>query len=163
MSYVEPMSYVEDFIKERNAKRKLFPPGEWDNEPERTEWKSEAGFPCISLRAGSAGALCGYVGVPPGHPWHGKSYEDLESSTIQVHGGVTYASPCQGEVCHVAAPGEPDDVWWLGFDCAHAFDYCPGFADSGRKRLDCEVYRNLAYVKAECESLAAQAKEAALP
>lgn len=33
------------------------------------------------------GFLCGYIGVPPGHPWYGQDMDDVE---CDVHGGVTY-------------------------------------------------------------------------
>jgi hypothetical protein len=145
---------LKNHIAERDRRRKEFPPGEWDTEPERTEFTTAAGFPAITLRSGIIGALCGYVGVPPGHPWHGKYEDDIE---CEVHGGLTYASECGGEVCHVARPGESEDLWWVGFDCAHAFDYSPGL-DGGRlPPLACSTYKNLAYVKNECERLAAQA------
>lgn len=65
-------------------------------------------------------------------------------------------------ICHVPAPGEPDDIWWFGFDCAHAGDRMPGMEAAlrsigGRSLPHCgDVYRDLAYVKAECASLARQ-------
>jgi len=87
-----------------------------------------------------------------------------------VHGGLTYADACQegddGEtICHVAAPGEPEPLWWFGFDCSHAGDLNPARAyrdlmrgwggDRG------ERYRDAAYVKAECATLAAAAAASA--
>ena len=49
----------------------------------------------------------GYVGVPPDHPWYGKTDPD-----VIIHGGITYASS--------RPPGnEPDGYWWVGFDTAH--------------------------------------------
>lgn len=35
---------------------------------------------------------------------------------LAVHGGLTYSDRCHDDICHVPAPGEPDDVWWFGFD-----------------------------------------------
>ena len=34
------------------------------------------------------GSLCGYLGVPPNHPWYGKSWDGID---CDVHGGLTYA------------------------------------------------------------------------
>lgn len=105
-------------------------PGPWQDEPDKEQWADGAtGYACL-LKRGPVGALCGYVGVPAGHPWHGVGYDDIEPYP-EVHGGLTYSSLCQegpeGEtICHVAAPGEPEPLWWLGFDCAHAFDTWPG-------------------------------------
>ena len=98
----------------------------WLKEPDRVLFKYE-GFPCLLNRA-PTGAWCGYVGVPPGHPAHGKDYGDVE---VHVHGGLTYSDSCQedGPICHVPEPGEPDDVWWLGFDCAHYNDFAPKHDD----------------------------------
>src|SRR5215510_304522 len=28
-------------------------------------------------------------------------------------------------ICHTPSPGEPDNVWWLGFDCCHLGDLYP--------------------------------------
>lgn len=142
-------------------------PGPWQDEPDRKEWK-HAGFACLIVRVPSHGALCGYVGVPPGHPWHGKDYGDVEVAfpDIDVHGGLTYAAKCHGRVCHVPAPGEPDELWWLGFDHAHAFDVSPAYSARYRElyghhsNFD-EVYRDMNYATAGVEHLAEQAALAA--
>lgn len=104
------------------------------------------------------GAWCGYVGVPPGHPWHGQPYDDVDAG---VHGGLTYAEACQGSVCHVPKPGEPDDVWWLGFDCGHYQDAVPAMIAMGYRSLGLDgTYRDQAYVTAETKRLADQAMAA---
>lgn len=134
--------------------------GEWDQEPDKIQWKDDAtGLPCLIVR-GPHGALCGYVGVAPGHPLFGQGGDDLS-----VHGGVTYGSPCQENadeakgICHKPGVGEPDHVYWFGFDTAHAGDFCPKFD----KNLGAPTgwgenvaYRNIAYVESECRSLAQQ-------
>jgi hypothetical protein len=81
-----------------------------------------------------------------------------------VHGGITYAGPCEGVICHVPRPGEPDDVWWLGFDMAHGGDFSPGYSKyQGEmwRQGQWETYRNVAYVRGYCERLAEQIVEAA--
>lgn len=130
-----------------------FGPGPWMDEPDRKEFTHD-GYTCLIVRV-PHGHLCGYVAVPSGHPWHGKGYDDVAAD---VHGGLTYASACSGSVCHVPKAGEPDDVWWLGFDHAHLGDYSPGL-NLGYGRP--EEYRTIGYAEAECRSLAEQAKEAA--
>lgn len=142
-----------------------WPDGPWKTEPDRVEWLSH-GLPCLISR-GPSGALCGYVAVPPGHSMHGKDYNETDLDWCP-HGGLTYADKCnEGPVCHVAREGEPDAVWWLGFDCAHHGDLLPqhealltktGFSMTvagssgfwGKRE-----YRDLAYVTAEVEQLAA--------
>lgn len=134
-------------------------PGPWQMEPDRVEFEAH-GFPCLIVRVESHGALCGYVAVPPGHPWHGKGYDDVPAD---AHGGLTYSEACSGRICHVPKPGEPDNVWWLGFDHAHSGDHCPAHARFGSSfRLsDFETYKTIDYARAGCESLAAQARKAA--
>lgn len=161
---------MEKTINVPKIDKSNWPDGPWKNEPDRVEFKHE-GFDCLIQRV-PHGNLCGYVAMPPGHPWHGKHYDDLEG--IEVHGGLTFSEECGGgfggAVCHVPSPGEPDNVWWLGFDMAHAWDYAPnahfcnnpemiayrlmGFddlADGGGE------YRTVEYVTEECKKLAAQA------
>jgi len=59
-------------------------------------------------------------------------------------------------VCHKPDPGEPDNVWWFGFDCAHAFDKMPALRRYSGYSHPSETYRDQAYVTAEVEKLASQ-------
>lgn len=75
------------------------------------EWEA-FGLQCAVVQGREGSSRCGYVRVPPGHPLHGKNYDDFD---IEVHGGLTFAEeePCAHE----------DGIgWWFGFDCAHAGD-----------------------------------------
>lgn len=139
-------------------------PGPWSDEPDKEQFADEAtGYACL-VKRNTMGALCGYVGVPEGHPWHGKDYDEIEPD---VHGGLTYADSCQEgpedmTICHVPAPSEPEPLWWLGFDCHHFRDIGPAMqarmreAGYGIDMPGC-TYKTIAYVKAECAGLAAQA------
>lgn len=174
--------------------------GPWDVEPDRLEWRDAAtGMPCLIVR-NHLGSLCGYVGVPPGHPFHGIDYagcalawacndakgerswdcKHRPEALVDVHGGLTYADRCNAPsgICHVAKPDEPDDVWWLGFDCAHGGDVTPAMdamrAALGKIKLPGlkvptaltsgspfdevwkPTYKDVDYVKGECAQLAAQ-------
>lgn len=150
-------------VKEHVIDRTSWTSGPWDSEPDRIQWKTAAGLPGLIVRNYS-GALCGYAAVPPGHPLHGADYDDAR---VDVHGGLTYADACRedGPICHVPEPGEPDDVWWFGFDCNHYQDLAPGLDATLRKvgheptRIGGEVYRTIDYVTAEVESLARQLVE----
>ena len=83
---------------------------------------------------------------------------------IEVHGGLTYSGPCRpvrkdgGGVCHVPDPGEPDNVWWFGFDCAHAGDAMPQYNSLHNFNRD-DSYRDIDYVTRQCGALALQLKE----
>ncbi len=130
-----------------------WPSGPWEGEPDRLEWRLDDCALPLLIQRGPLGVLCGYVGVPPWHPAYGKDYDGVD---VDVHGGLNYAERCQRHICHVPRPGESDDVWWLGFDCAHAWDLIPTLAKySATLCSDC-TYRDIAYVKAEVESLARQ-------
>lgn len=139
-----------------------WPPGAWHDEPDRIQWKTAAGLPGLLVRHRRLGHLCGYAAVPAGHPAYGSGYDAVD---VQVHGGLTYADRCEadGPICHVPEPGQPDDVWWLGFDCAHAGDRSPG-QEAIMRGLELpnlppwyvEGYRDVAYVRGEVEQLAHQ-------
>lgn len=147
--------------------------GPWNAEPDKMQWTDEAtGLPCLFVR-NHMGGLCGYVGVPEGHRDFQLSYNDC--SPYDVHGGLTFAAfcrePAKGEpnhsICHVPGEGEPDRVWWLGFDCGHGGDLLPGMnhqlrrAGMGYGFLGGEIYRDVPYVREQCTELARQIKAAA--
>lgn len=65
-------------------------------------------------------SLCGYVGITKEHPYYGRRYNTKEMMNLGVHGGLTFTGKLDmTDVKH------SDKHWWLGFDCAHAFDYIP--------------------------------------
>jgi len=123
--------------------------GEWDNEPDRVDF-IHAGFSCFILR-NRTGNWCGYVGVPSTHSLYEKDYMELNVD-ILVHGGLTYADKCRDTICHIPQPGMPDDVWWFGFDTAHANDLTPYIP----LHFDGMEYRNKDYAINETEKLAEQ-------
>lgn len=147
--------------------------GPWKDEPDRGQWVDPATDLDCLVKRGPAGQWCGYVGVPPGHPWHGRDYSDVD---VEVHGGLTYSDLCQeGDVdtepaiCHVPEPGRPADVWWLGFDCAHFMDLCPRYDQMpvgdgttvGDVLKPYATYKDMAYAVAQTILLAEQVASAA--
>jgi hypothetical protein len=80
-------------------------PGPWSEEPDKAQWVDAAtGYDCL-IKRNQWGALCGYVGVPQGHPFYGLKLNwdgDDPLSELDVHGGVTFA-----EGCH-----EPTHEWY---------------------------------------------------
>lgn len=146
-------------IKYRYIDKSNWPHGPWDDEPDKIQWPDPVtGLPCLAVRS-SMGNWCGYVGVPEGHPYFMKEYGDVD---VACHGGLTFSGSCAEDgsdhgICHVVEPGESDRVWWLGFDCGHAFDLMPGM-----RLMEGSVYRNLTYVQDQCFLIAAQLKAACL-
>lgn len=144
-----------------------WPSGEWDSEPDKVQWQDDAtGLPCLAVRHGTSGHWCGYVGVSPSHPFHGKDYDEVG---LDAHGGLTFSDSCQASeteetgVCHVPGDGETDHVWWFGFDCAHAWDNRPqDFVNEhkyggGIWRVGADTsYKTLDFVKRQCKALAGQ-------
>ena len=144
--------------------------GEWQAEPDKVQWPDEAtGLPCLAVRHPSSGHWCGYVGVAEGHPLYGVGYDDAyDRIEIDVHGGLTYANACapseteKSGVRHVPSEGEPDHVWWFGFDCAHSGDLQPAYAARYPElsHFDDESYRSLGYVQKHCRWLAKSLRDA---
>ncbi len=130
--------------------RSLWGAGPWDDEPDALAWRTLAGYTAQAKRSLPLGYWCGYVAVPPGHPCHGRERSDLPDLT--VHGGVTWAGK--------AAEG---GAWWIGFDCTHAYDARP--SDRMIEKLvgsdvaSRGVYRDLGFVRMQCERLAQQLHE----
>ena len=137
------------------ADRSTWGRGPWDQEPEDRIDFVHAGFAAF-IKRGPMGVWCGYVGVPNTHPLYGKSYGDADDAGIEVHGGLTYANKCAGEICHVPEPGMPDDVWWFGFDCGHWNDIVPSMA---RYHEETGIYRDKTYAIEQARLLAAQLKD----
>ena len=128
-----------------NPPREQWGEGPWQQEPDRVEFMYD-GFDCL-LHRNWTGVWCGYVGVKPGHPMHGKPYGDLN---LDAHGGLTYSDGCHGCICHESAGG--DKLWWLGFDCGHGGDLVPAMG----RALDCMTYRDMDYAIAQVKGLAVQ-------
>lgn len=157
-------------MKKKQVDDTEYPDGPWQDEPDWARWEDDiTGLPCLIRRNPSIGNLCGYVGVPEDHPLHGVDYSQCiyiahgrecpdpeqeewgycdhePQSLIDVHGGVTFA----GE--HPDDSEKDGPEWWVGFDCAHLGDVCPGM-DVGQSR---GTYRRFRYVRGETEGLARQ-------
>ena len=140
-------------------------------------------FPCSIHKHDTLGTLCGYLGVLPIHPWYGKDQGDELLYQIDVHGGITlvchekssrqmspeYRAAFLADVRPlpefkwVSTPNKDNeswphdtrqDVWWVGFDCAHLYDLVPAHPRPG------DIYRDERYVRRELEGLARQAADA---
>lgn len=157
------------------------PSGIWDNEPDKFEWEHK-GFACVIVRHSSTGSLCGYVGIPKEHIWHGKGYNDqvpwdnLETHKLDIDKMGVVACFCaginsdiengllsiglilkaHGGITYAKAndeyPSKNNGLWWFGFDCGHAGDLSP-YVDYV---LRDSIYRDFEYVKKDVNCLAEQ-------
>lgn len=159
--------------------------GPWDDEPDKAQWiDPETDLDCLIVRNHN-GALCGYVGTPPGHPWYGINFPEIDLPGEGVHGGLSFSDFCADDqeegwgICHVPEPGRAANVWWVGFDCHHGLhDIAPVFearmAEMAASNPEFRwpiappppwvqpTYKTFTYVKAEVESLARQVAAAAV-
>lgn len=140
--------------------RQYFDEGPWDKEPDDVQWVDPAtGYPCLIKRMDGTGHLCGYVAIPNTHPSHGLDYDHPSLGDITVHGGLTYEGLPMG--------GDFASWYGFGFDCAHAGDMwpynmylMPGMTGTRKYRSD-ESYKDMRYVKGQCDALAKQLYEVA--
>lgn len=122
------------------------------------------GYKCVVVGQGM-GHRCGYVGIPEGHKYYRKHYDEID---VMVHGGLTYSE------FHSKYPIETDEkLWWIGFDCGHAGDGVD--LDLVKELMSAEYYehrkkiegmfpmddeiRSTEYVEVELHCLVAQLKE----
>ena len=155
------------------------------------DWTTEAGLRAVVMLT-DMGHRCGYVGLPSTHVLYGVAYSqhtpylkmNMQRSTekmgpiqllcaagkseaelaspeyvFEVHGGLTYSGNGHGTY-----PVE-SELWWFGYDCAHAGDLPEPDSRMGKVYADMAfsqregVIRTLDFCIDECESLAKQLSE----
>ena len=98
-----------------------------------------------SIHRNDVKSLCGYITLTQDNSLYGVGYDDIN---ISAHGGITY----QGY--------DENENWVIGFDCGHYGDLTPYFLlkdDTFGKFIQDGIYRDMEYVKTQCESMAEQA------
>ena len=128
----------------------------WEGEPDRAEWEDEStGLQGRIVRNEITYTLCGYVGVTSttNPDLIGVHYDHLNlADDYRPHGGFTYSGGGGGV--------HGGNVYWFGFDTAHADDFLPGIfikmrmvgGVDGRKLfhgIPTENYRTWEFVDAE--------------
>jgi hypothetical protein len=114
------------------------------------------------VRTETMGILCGYVGIPKGHRYYKKkNYDDID---IDCHGGLTFSD------WHYLP--DPEHLWWIGFDCGHAWDFVPFMFETEMRLygtgtltsnefhalLSTTTYKDFGFVQAECYNIIKQLK-----
>ena len=126
---------------------------EWGHEPNKVEWVDiSTGLVCLAKRNRKTGAWHGYVGIPHDHVWFSNRF--ISDGDMPVHGGIKYVGMLQRGNWHEPGPGDPGNVWWVGFSCSDVHDRLPYLSTSDLDWWD-EVYRNLEFVQNECANIAA--------
>lgn len=126
------MSFKADYIKQKIR------------EEGDTTFKVLNGFICEVARHPESLHLCGYIHLPPEHPWYGKDYDYVDAD---VHGGVTFSDL------------GPLNLWKVGFDTAHVGDIIPSMLFIGDLMIADDTYKDMDYMLGELENLSRQAKE----
>lgn len=103
-------------------------------------------YKCIIIRNPIMNFLCGYVEVDKYNQFFGNN--DYLNYRLDVHGGITYASE------HL--PNLNGNSWFIGFDCGHYGDLVIHKNMNVNFGLDNGIYRDMNYVKDQCEKLADQ-------
>lgn len=113
-------------------------------EGDEKEWlyKTKCGirFKCKISRNPYLKHLCGYVFLNKDNLYYGKDYDEIP---VSVHGGLSYSD-------------KEKDNWVIGFDCSHHNDFIPGL---NYINVSNKIYRDMKYVKNECEQLCEQLSE----
>jgi hypothetical protein len=106
-------------------------------------------FKCVMRRNMTTGSWCGYVGIPTNHPL----FDSKDLDQFNVHGGITWSN---------FIPEEGDTLYYIGFDCCHAYDIMPFMymqLSISYQRI-CEdqnqTYKDAEYVRKEIRGLVDQ-------
>lgn len=131
-----------------------------EKEGNQLEWvyttKHGIEYKCLITRNDSLKNLCGYVIMDEDDDFYGFNYNNIP---VSAHGGLTYSDEYEGG-------------WMIGFDCAHSGDLVPGFSELSERFkagfsanggvITGRVYRDMNFVKSECERIADQISEISL-
>jgi hypothetical protein len=121
------MSCITEILKLKGDREFMLPQGGWIVVEGGGTYKAYEYLIVLNTN----GHRCGYVAIPPEHPYSqtpeedrtfcGKPYKhyDYDSLDIQCHGGLTFMSPSHGLKDLLTIPC--NDIW-IGFDCGHCDD-----------------------------------------
>lgn len=118
--------------------RQMYPCGE-------LQFTTKVGYTGI-IRITDLDTLCGYVVLPPDHPYFEKSlynFNDTSLFRLKAWGWVSFANYLD------------KDTYAIGFDCAHADDYIPELGIG----LFPQAWKDETFVRGKIERLAEQLKE----
>lgn len=153
------MSELNNVIFVEWLNKKTFPKGVWMSEPDLCYWEHR-NLACLNIRDMSLGVWKGFVGVEPGHLFHGKSVEDIlkmdEAMEIffSVYGGI-----CSAGSLIPKYKNYNRNLWWIGIETSHGSDLMPLLkldmqnADIARTVAD-QTYKDFSFIRRETNKLA---------
>ena len=112
----------QDALKRRLASWARRENGPWDEEPDAAVVE-HGDVPIVLIRNGMY-TWSGYVGLPPTDPLAGVELfcnDGVDAYDARGIGDATYANYSPERDAMVGLSG----LWWVGFDCAHAFQLIP--------------------------------------
>lgn len=157
--------------------------GPWDAEKDVENFKTAAGLDASIIRVSHSGALCGYVGVPASHPWHGKEYGDSVAPSVEQLSAPVEVEKVSVISLFVSAASGDDPAEGARIDCLMRVHGGLTYSGAGRAGygenpdlwyfgFDCAhygdhcpamdslfmdgEYRDVEYVRSEIETLASQ-------
>jgi hypothetical protein len=144
--------------------------GPWKDEPDEVRFR-HYGYECYLIRHPAMGAWWCQVAIPPSDPLFAEIPRDRRPGIPAALSLALYVAVAHGGL--VALPGvvteDGEEVWVVGFDCAHCFDLCPGPAALPKSPIGqllgfprLETYRTLEYARQQTEKLAEQLRLVAL-
>ena len=166
------------FFLTKSEKQKKWGKGPWVDEPDELIWTDKNTGYDLAIARNSLGNLCGYVCVNKNKFYPFKNgikavrKENIVNKTFNIkeieklyspHGGVTYIESYLRLHNFSEVSGR---YYWIGFDCAHWGDLVPGLISilnnsefNQKHDTDFSTYRDVSYVKKQCELLAKEIKD----
>lgn len=129
--------------------------GEWRQEPDYLFWIEESSnLPCAIVRTPIYGSLCGYVGVPSGHPYYRMEYGGLNLKTCPELSYSDFLSPVFQIEWQSGILENYLNCWFLGFHGKLTIDLTPGLKKFLPDAILPGAYRNLGEVFRQAEAMA---------
>lgn len=150
--YVNNVIFIEFYNKQS------FPPGQWMREPDLCFWEDV--LPCLAIRDMTMGVWKGFVAIEDGHPFYGKSIDQIiqipEAIDIclSVYGGISGAGKLPAKYKEFTK-----NYWWVGIETSHGGDLMPllklDTSDPNMARMiSTQTYKDLRFIRREIHKLA---------
>lgn len=138
--------------------KQQFPPGKWLNEPDLCFWENT--LPCLAIRDMAMGIWKGFVALEEGHPFYGKSVDDLLKTSegleifSSMYGGLSGAGRLPAKYKEYAK-----NYWWIGVETSQGGDLMPLLKldvndPNMAKMTSNRTYKDFRFIRKEINKLA---------